>query len=173
MNGCPEAVSYPAKFRLVIHRLTHFRIASYQEIGLVFHQKQMRFVSCHKEQALWIRQFKELFIAFDKLTWTMILVSFALIAYIQSLAYAQFRVYCLRAVAGTCFSFTTSLMEQSNRIFQKPKSKCLVCTLPLVFLILSNAYKGDNITRLTLEPSLIPFDTFDSLVQNNFTIYSR
>ncbi len=45
--------------------------------------------------------------------------------------------------------------------------------MPLVLLILSNEYKGDNITRLTLEPSLVPFDTFSSLVQNNFSIYSR
>ncbi len=173
VNGCQEVVSHPAKFRPIIHRKTNFRIASYQEIGLVFHRKQMRFVSCHKEQAQWIRQFKELFIAFDKLTWTLILVSFVLIACVQSHAYAQFRVYWLRAVADTCFSFVTSLMEQSNRLFQKPKSKCLVCTFPLLFIVLSNAYKGDNITRITLEPSLIRFDTFDSLVQNNFTIYSR
>ncbi len=38
---------------------------------------------------------------------------------------------------------------------------------------MSNEYKGDNITNLTVEPSLVPFDTFDSLVENKFDIISR
>ncbi len=34
-------------------------------------------------------------------------------------------------------------------------------------------YKGENITKLTLEPALVRFDTFDSLVMNNFKILLR
>lgn len=38
--------------------------------------------------------------------------------------------------------------------------------------MLSNEYKGENITNLFVEPSSAPFDTFDSLVENNYDIRS-
>ncbi len=43
----------------------------------------------------------------------------------------------------------------------------------MCFLVLSNCYKGDNITRLTLPPPLVKFDTFNSLVENGFKIFVR
>ncbi len=46
-------------------------------------------------------------------------------------------------------------------------------TIPLAWLYISALCKADNITNLTTDPPLTSFDTFDSLVQNNFQTYSR
>lgn len=172
MDNCQGTVNFPPKLRPLIHRSTRVHIALHQEIGFVFQRHQMQFVSCHKKQTHWIHQFKELVVAFDALTWMLLLLSFVTIAYIQSHTSGAFTGYRFNSVCHICFSLTSSLMEQSSIILQKPKIRSLVCALPLVFLILGNEYKGDNITRLTLEPSLVPFDTFESLLHNNFKIYS-
>ncbi len=173
VDGCPNAVSYPSALRPLIHRSTRVDLASHPEIGLVLHRDQMRFVSCHKEQNQWIHQIKELVLAFDISTWITLFLSFLLTAYIHAHAYDNLDKNKLYAVGDMCFSFITSLMDQSNKLFQTPSFRYLVISWPLVFVILSNEYKGENITRLTLEPSLVPFNTFASLKQNNFTTYSR
>ncbi len=80
----------------------------------------------------------------------------------------------MRVCLNESYYLYFSLLEQSSDLFQKPgKSRNFLFCLPLSFLLLSNVYKGDNITNLTLEPSLVPFDTFNSLIQNNFKIFSR
>ncbi|CAL8141107.1 unnamed protein product [Orchesella dallaii] len=43
----------------------------------------------------------------------------------------------------------------------------------LMAVILSSAYKHDNITKLTLPRDPIPFDTFDALTNYSFKIYTR
>lgn len=61
-----------------------------------------------------------------------------------------------------------------QRQVEKKKTFCVAFFLfPLGLIVLGNFYKGVNISRLTLGPTLIPFDTIDSLVQHNFTIMSR
>jgi hypothetical protein len=40
-------------------------------------------------------------------------------------------------------------------------------------IILTNAYRGDNITALTAPMEPIPFKNFSQLLQNNFSIFSR
>lgn len=43
--------------------------------------------------------------------------------------------------------------------------------IPFVLLVLSNEYRGDNISRLTVETGIYPFDEFDTLVQHEFMVY--
>lgn len=40
-------------------------------------------------------------------------------------------------------------------------------------IVLSNLFRNENITAITLPREPIPFDTFDSLESNGFTIYTR
>jgi len=41
----------------------------------------------------------------------------------------------------------------------------------LTFLILSNAYKGENINKITSPLSPVVYDSLQDLVKNNFSIY--
>ncbi len=45
--------------------------------------------------------------------------------------------------------------------------------VPTAFVYIENLYKGDNITRLTLEPHSVPSVNFDSLVKHHFRIFVR
>lgn len=68
-----------------------------------------------------------------------------------------------------CFSFFSSLFDQSANVYQTLKARFVLMCL-LLMLMLSNEYKSKNIINLTLEPDLVPFDTFGSLIQNKFQI---
>ncbi len=69
----------------------------------------------------------------------------------------------------------TVVLEQSSNMRRHISEKCttLLFSLILLFFKLSNVFKGENISNLTIEPGLVPFDTFDSLVKNNFSVRSR
>lgn len=77
------------------------------------------------------------------------------------------------------FELFASSLDQSSHLFQiviprkKPALFIAFAFIPIAFLTLGNEYKGDNITRLTLDASLIEFDTFDSLVIKKFKILVR
>lgn len=42
-----------------------------------------------------------------------------------------------------------------------------------VAVVISNAYKNENINQLTLPRGSTPYDTFEALINNNFTIFTR
>ncbi len=75
-------------------------------------------------------------------------------------------------------SLLWSILDQSSSLF-KTHNKTVKCSyywciscIPLSWLYLSTLYKGENVTRLTAEPPLIPFDTFEMLEKYHFTTYS-
>ncbi len=171
VEGCSKPVNVPAIFRPHLERNTQEHLASYQEIGLVFQKDQLRFVSCHKEAAHWITQLNELVFAFDTPTW--ILLVFTMVVVAHSLANVV-STQTNHTFWNVCFSLSGSLMDQSCSIFEQPgNGRILLYSLPFMFLVLSNVYKGDNITNLTTEPSLVQFDTFESLVEYKFDVRSR
>lgn len=170
VKGCSKPVNYPAKFRPFISRHTNEYLAYFSEIALVFQKDRLRFVSCHKETPHWITQLNQLVFAFDATTWALIIFTVLMLAHILV---SHEQVSSVRFWNAT-FTFIASIMDQSCDLFQLPKkSRILHFSLPLMFMVLSNEYKGDNITNLTVEPNLVPFDTFDSLVENKFDVRLR
>lgn len=79
----------------------------------------------------------------------------------------------------TFFKTYAYLFDQSLGAFEnKEKRRNVIFYLSfacinMVFCFLNHLYKRDNIARLTLDPPLIPFDTFKNLVQNHFQILAR
>lgn len=63
--------------------------------------------------------------------------------------------------------------QSSNFTVQNGNKSCVFCCLPMLFLISSNEYNGENITNLTLEPDLVNYDTFKSLVEINVKTFTR
>lgn len=57
------------------------------------------------------------------------------------------------------------LLDQHGRVFQNIKVRLVLLFFPLMFLLLSNVYKGENITNLILEPQFVYFNTLAILVQ--------
>ncbi len=83
------------------------------------------------------------------------------------------------SLAKTCLETFGWFLNQSSNLYSGGQvdknlvSCCILGALPLLFIQRNNLYKGDNITRLTLNTPLLTFDTFDSSVTNKFKIMSR
>ncbi len=148
--------------------------AGYQDVGLIFRKEQLRFVSCHKEQAYWMTPLKELLVVFDIPIWILLVILSTLAANLFPYVSQQ-----ARNPSSLYYSMFALMLDQStdlysNKTFREKIAFWLVFALfPFRLIILSNLYKGENISGLTLGPVLVPFDTFDSLVQNNFKTFSR
>lgn len=172
-----KPINYHSKLRPVLIGDTQTYLSFYKEIGLVFYQEQLKFVSCHEERPHWFYQLKELFVVFDIPTWSL-LITLLFIA-TRIIKYIPKSIIEKKKNTGTYFDLFAAMLDQSSKIFdnvyQRRNSAFLLSFsfIPTAFLILGNQYKGDNITRLTLDASLIPFDTFDSLVENRFEIFLR
>lgn len=175
VTGCPKKVTFPAKFRPLLHRDNDLHLGSVQETGFIFVRKQMRFVSCHKRSPPWINRLNELIFAFDLPTWLLIILYLLVISKILIIASKAHKTSQTSKFRDSFFYLMMSMVEQSTGIFQpkSTKAKVLLYCLPLLFLVLGNEYRGDNITNLTVEPNLETFDTFDSLVENEFAIRTR
>ncbi len=158
-------------------------ISLQQERGLLIRRHRLLFVSCHLEQTHWIHQLKELVVVFDIYTWLLLLFFLFIVSCISNHLsksstqnVPKFDPYiCL----NTCFSLFATMIEQSSNLYDYSKLKnkyaffLTFSAIPLAMSILVNQYKGDNITNLTLEPPLVPFDKFEILVEYKFKIFSR
>ncbi len=164
-----KTVFYPAKLLPMLLRNTETKFAGLQEMALVFQSKQLRFVSCHNEQLHWMYRLKELVVAFDLATWALLIIFCNLVSLIVSIEFGLHKLDSMHLFKN----WFTFIPEQSSSLFQNNNKKIILFLWPFVCLILSIEYKGDNITNLTLDPDLVPFDTFESLVNNSFKIYSR
>lgn len=71
---------------------------------------------------------------------------------------------------------TAVLVEQCN-VFSSYTfnvgHNLVICVYLLIAVVISNAYKSNNITSLISSRKLISFDTFDQILNNNFTIYNK
>ncbi len=137
---CPKTnnqVYHPAALRVLIHRVTRTHLTSLQQIGLVFQRQQLRFVSCHKQQSIWIHQLQELFLAFDYQTWILIAISCTLVAFISVLQTDKLKTTSLDTFLYNCFTLSSSLLDQSSDLFQWPRKRPLfLFCLPFMFLII-------------------------------------
>lgn len=171
--------SHP-KFRPMVTRHANIHASFFHDVGLIFVKEQLLFVSCHKEQKPWTHQLLELLNAFDVQTWSLILLGCFGVSYIiQSISPVNGKVNEQNLFWEVFVPMFMIMLDQSCSVLQRlniRKRFALYCStffVPFVWLFLSTVYKGENITNLTADPPLKPFDTFESLKQNGFQTYLR
>lgn len=175
-NAQFKSIKYHPNFRPSILRQTDANLGFFQDLGLLFRRQKLQFVSCHSEQASWMNALKELVHVFDIYTWLMLIGLFILASKIMK--YISHDLHGV-SLGETVFQLYASFLDQSSSVFGNKKMRInpifylsFAC-IPMVFFYVNNLYKGDNITRFTLDPPLTPFDTFRSLVENHFEILVR
>lgn len=175
-NKCPDnkAVPYPPNLRLALYRTTKQNPAEFQNVGLVFNKEQLAFVACHFKRKIWLSRLKELVSPFDTTTWFIIISSILMLSLVIQIQMRKVRLNT--RYQDILYALCCLLVEKDSQIFDwylvKSKNITYFTTfaVPFVSLVLCNEYSGDNITRLTVEPTLYPFDNFDDLVRHNFSI---
>lgn len=136
--------------------------------------RNFRFVSCGT-RTISSLQFVELIKIFDQWIWVAIASSFLITSVISEV------VACvkLRNTCGFwyhCLSHVKVLLEQgdpyANELLKIAPLRWLIGSYLVVGIVLSNAYKNSNVYNLITPRKPLPFETFDELESENFTIYS-
>jgi len=120
--------------------------------------------------------FYSLFSPFEKLTWILILITTFAWPLLLSLIEHNF---CLKSVAkdfDALFIGLAILLEQSHlrsTNYTGRKSLYFYCaSAMLTFLVLCNAYRGDNIKTLTKSFEILPFKKLSHLISSSYTMYT-
>ncbi|CAL8131319.1 unnamed protein product [Orchesella dallaii] len=146
--------------------------------------KNLKFIACSipEENGLF---FQELYSVFEYEIWIRLALSVFILAVLTSIIIQyldkgsqNFRgLLQVLHVTLSVFDYSTTLLEQggiiSEPVRRKSYLKILIGSYILVCIVLSNAYKNENITRLTAPRSRTEFKNFSKLVQHKFQIFSR
>ncbi|CAL8149322.1 unnamed protein product [Orchesella dallaii] len=185
--GYPNVSVFNERARCVAPNMKpgiHSTVLSKWESHIMVHEKQLRFVSCgYRNSRLF--NFEDLISAFKYRVWIGISLKLLLVSIIISAVLKKngeqntqklIDMY-LSYIGEILFSCCKALVEQGDPIARKlfVDSRGRLIFLPFLFIaiVLSTAYKNENITRLTLPRAPKPFNSFQELVNNKFTIFTR
>lgn len=135
----------------------------------------MKFVSCGR-RSYSLLPFQELSNVFNKEVWIAVLVSIFLLPILPILrgigSVGSFETY-LKYFDAT-FRILIGLDNPLNETILKRHSvRYVILGFALAALVLNNAYKSDNVYRMTLPRNIVPYTNFSDLVQNKFTVYTQ
>ncbi|CAL8069489.1 unnamed protein product [Orchesella dallaii] len=154
------------------------------------HRYSLKFVSCGRPATNTLA-FSELISIFDTHTWVYLNVFTVVVALLSSYgSWVQkgeakghpqeigtlsnyFHEYCIPSF----LSYFKVLVEQGDPItvslFKIPFLRWIYLSFMAVGIVISTAYKNDNISMLTLPLQPIPYENFDQLVEHKFDIFTR
>lgn len=173
--GSKEVSLYPAYSTLSIDRSYGEHYANFAAASMVVERNRLRFVSCHESKPGIVTNLLELVHFVDSLSWVAVLVSVALAIVTLDMRRdfatrrwrrAELSLDILKILVDQgCHLYGRSLKKITN------SSMCVLGMLLIPLCIFAVHYRGDNITRLTVSPPLVPYDTFDDLVKNGFRTF--
>ncbi|CAL8136830.1 unnamed protein product [Orchesella dallaii] len=179
-----NVIDIPLDTRYIAPCLTICEAGKEEAFRFRVHPMKLKFVSCGTagENGL---AFEQLSSIFDVYIWIGILsttVSITLLcSYIRCCHHEKIQVLNCKILVITFLheyvDVFKALLEQGDPIANKylkfRNFRWAFGFFLLMILIVSSAYKNDNITKLTLPRDPIPFDTFDALTNYSFQIYTR
>lgn len=140
------------------------------------HSDTLNFVACGQKGLQQIA-FTELFKVYEGLVWFMILLTIVAVGCLSSMlaftnAHKTNECYWTSLLAAA-----QVLLEQghgfSSRIESFPVAKLALGPFLVMGIILSSAYKNDNVYNIALPREPIPYETLGELVADEFEIYTR
>ncbi|CAL8076320.1 unnamed protein product [Orchesella dallaii] len=172
--GCDD--KYPAYPLLIVEPVGRSDHVLYR-----IHDNVLKFVSCGAplETSL---PFSQLIAIFDKWIWVgLLMVNFLFVSIVLRVIRAHGEksrlIPDIDEIAALFIICIKPLLEQGNPIparWEKSLHTQLVMgLLMLATLVISNGYRNENITQITLPRQPIPYDRFELLVRDNFTILTR
>ncbi|CAL8139975.1 unnamed protein product [Orchesella dallaii] len=144
----------------------------------------LRFVSCGLPQESGL-QFMELVNIFDFCVWLCLLILLMGLSLLvqgnksnstNQVDWRRMTFHNFKEFFTNLFPFIKALLEQGDKYLASSKGrKSLLIrgSFIAIALVLSNAYKGQNVYNLVSSRKLVPYHYFKQLIQDNFTIYSE
>lgn len=183
-NRCRERNGTHGKFYLQFE--PSVRSISSKFTPVKYHSSilHLKFISCGGVTRWGKLQFSELISIFDGFTWTFMCLSgiFFLIAdYVGFQMSPMIKVRQNKTFESpmVILSFVRIFLEQGNAIIKvnsiirtQTRRMYLVGVL-LAGIIICNAYKNTNVYNMVRPRAVIPVDTLDQLIKNEFRIFTR
>jgi len=140
----------------------------------------LRFVSCGRPEIDGLA-FEELFKIFDLKIWLwsfILLVAMPVFAEIKFTKVAthiplknRVKMYLVGFV-NRLLSLIKALIEQGDSYFSESSLYITKGAFLIAAVVLTNAYKGENVFNLVANRKPVPYENFPQLVKDNFTIYA-
>jgi len=119
--------------------------------------------------------------AFDAFTWIFLLFSYVgaklLVIKISYPTLSRKGKSARKKYVIAILSSIDTLLEQSDMIWKNKRKALYVywISTPLILtgVILSNLYRGENISSLSAPLRKVPLETYDDLIQFNYTLFSK
>jgi len=122
-------------------------------------------------------KFLALFMPYTKATWALIFITIFGWPFVLSLIENDFKLKNVLKDFDALFIGWAMILEQSHLRATNYKGRgplyCYCGCVLLAILILSNAYKGDNIQTLTKSFELVPLTQMSQLIQTGYMTYTR
>lgn len=168
----------------------------FEHSDIYFHTSSLKFVSCgvSNESSL---NFRSLVWIFKLEVWLVIIAIWILVSLVSYLLqnitirpYGQpiefLRWNDLKSrwkqnlhlnIIPNVLTYLKGFLEQGNPLrpilWRDDRSAFIHCLFLLMILSISNLYKNDNISELTLPRKPVPYDTFEIIASNGFDIFTR
>jgi len=157
--------------KLVVKQV-HSMLSNYQILSLPQNVTNLRFISCGGSRGKQPIPFYELVGVYDRYIWACIILSNLAITCIFHKIYSQNLSFNKHFLNTLCL-----MLEQNDKLFECVISKANIrftfgC-FSLATLVLSYAYRSENVYNITKLRKSIPYERFQELIDNNFTIYVR
>lgn len=150
-----------------------FHFGPYPKSLLIFpyfandHVSHVNFLSCGKGKYGHL-PFEELINAYDAWVWLSIIVSTLAVA--SSLKVSQ---DSRKQVAEIWMGTINIFLEQGDRLAETKTMRIIVGIYLLMGIVLSNGYKNTNVYNMISHRKPIPYEYFEQLMRDNFSIYTR
>lgn len=179
-NICSSGISKSVSIQYTKSLQHGLQITYKKYSGLVYSQsplsledniESLKFVSCISDDNS-VLLFGMLYNIYDKYIWLSILICLIAILTIVFIKTGQI-LYALNVTEG----MIGLAIEQGSLILDKVSkfSSLRIClsAFYLTFIVLSNAYKSQNVYYIVSPRQQVPYETFEQLINDKFTIYSR
>ncbi|CAL8127485.1 unnamed protein product [Orchesella dallaii] len=158
------------------------------------HPSRLKFVSCGKAPKEGLA-YRELTSIFDNPTWVGIVVTMVSMVLLSEISlkleneremYAEVGTtkalwkYFVPNGNGSSLGFLApvmALLEQgepfASRYIRIRRLRFAICVFLLMSLVISNAYKNENVTKITLPFAPLPVNTYAALMKYSFEVFTR
>ncbi|CAL8121474.1 unnamed protein product [Orchesella dallaii] len=136
----------------------------------------LKFVSCGR-RALQSMAFRELIDVYDPAVWAFLVITVLILMIASEQLSGRTGWISLFTIWKHWLPIFKSIIEQgdpfSNRYLKTFQTRLIIFPFMLAMIVLSNAYKNNNVYNMIAPRHAVPYKYLKELVHDNFTIYGR
>lgn len=170
-----DTIFTPEYSRLQLEIEVKLRFPEYFIESVANDMHTLRFVSCGRPE-LSPLAFQEFLNVFQSQVWICVVVAILSLVLSKTLIVDWANKKTFINFLSSCLHYSQMLVEQSSSFIDLHKANSWRISLSsylLVAIVISNAYRNVNVYNMVKPRVPIPYETFDQLITDRFTIFTR